>query len=204
MRTTPTAVSAVLLTAGFLVPEREPSAGQSGIPQDLEAYRTEAEALARDGSWWYASNEDYLEADGENAPEAYGIRHWVQTGGLSGGGCLWSIRGGEPVAIHWWFHSGWDVAEGRPFHYQAHASGQGSGMGFGTVMEGDVSVMDQEFSWLGEEARAVSQVRHRSRWLDADTRVSESFDRVDGEWIPRRTYTWDRRVSGPIPCGPER
>lgn len=202
MRINVAAVAIALLAVGLLPRASRSQNAPATTEQNLEAYRAEAEALSRDGSWWYASNEDYMEADGQEAAQAYGIRHWIQPGGLSRGGCLWSIRDGEPPTVAWWFYTAWDVVESRPFVYQAHASGQGTGLGFGKEVDGDATIIDQELAWLGEPG-TVNTVRHRERWLDDDTRVSESFNRVDDGWVPRRTYTWERRTDGPVPCGPE-
>ena len=110
----------------------------------LEAYRNELASLASEGSWWRASNASYTEQDG-NAADAYGTRFWLDPGGLSAGGCLWSIREGEPVAVHWTFHQGWDFSRGQPFYYQAHTSGTGTGMGWETHRAPGVSVMSRRF-----------------------------------------------------------
>lgn len=127
------------------------------------------------------------------------MRFWVEPGGLSAGGCLWSIEDGEPVAVHWRFYQGWDGARGRPFYYQAHTSGTITGMGYLTRREGRTTIMEQEFWSEGTTQR----IRHRTERSDADTHVTQSAVWSDGRWKPRRTYTWTRQTSGPTPCGPQ-
>lgn len=197
----PGAVSVVGLMLGTALAVAA-ALNQGGDATELEAHRANLAALSRDGSWWHAGNAEYLEADGDDAPDAYATRFWVEPGGISAGGCLWSIRDGHPVGVHWRFYTGWDEARGLPFFYQVHTSGTITGMGYLTERDGQTTVMEQQFK--STDGDAIERVRHRSDWPDADTQVTHSTVWSTGEWRPRRTYTWTRRTSGPVPCGPER
>lgn len=170
---------------------------QTALPE-LEAYRSDLEYSTRDGSWWWTSNVE--QARSANEPEAFGMRTWNDAGGISASGCLWTIRDGRPDAVVWIFHQGWDGVEKRPFFYQSHATGQGTGMGRLTAREGDTTEMVQDFWWSNG---AHQRTKHRSTRLDEDTYVGESLTWTDGQWRADRTYTWERRpTTSPLPCGP--
>jgi len=167
-------------------------------PPELAAYRSDLQYSTRDGTWWWTSNAGQARSGGE--PDAFGMRTWMDPGGISATGCLWTIKEGRREAIIWIFHQGWDGAEGEPFFYQSHATGLGTGMGHQTARESDTTEMVQEFWW----SNGVHQrTKHRTRKLDDDTYVGESLAWTDGEWRADRTYTWQRRpASTPLPCGP--
>lgn len=185
------ALWSLLVLPSDSVPQEQPEATDA-----LEAFKTELLHRTRNGSWWYTSNAEYRAS--ENDADGYGVRHWLAPGGLSAAGCLWSIRGGA-MTIVWTFYQGWDAAEGRPFVYQAHASGTGTGMGYEVVTEGGDTTVVQDFRWTDGTSQ---RVRHVSEWLDADTERSGSQMWEDGAWQPNRMYTWERRTSGPVACGP--
>lgn len=181
--------TAAMLLLALLLP--------SGSPTPEEAYRADLAALARDGSWWVASNAEHAEEEGI---DAYGTRYWVEPGGLSSVGCLWSERDGEVVGVHWRFFQGWDGVEGRPLYYQTHTDGTITGFGRETWREGRAQAIEQTFRWSDG---TLQRIAHRSEWTDDDTRVTESFALAEGRWRANRTYTWERRTSGAEPpCGP--
>ncbi len=183
------------LTAAVLV-----SAGPATAqPVGLERYREDLERRTRDGSWWWTSNEAYRDQDGAGAPEAYGMRLWTAPGGISATGCLWSIRDGQPAGVAWHFQQGWDGSQGRPFVYQAHSSGTGTGFGYVGALGDDTGTVEQDFWWTDG---TTSQSRHEDSWINEDTRAGASLAWRDGAWEPNRTYTWERRRGGTVPCGP--
>lgn len=193
-----TAKGATLALALMFIGSPSADAQERDDLGSLEDYRAELEALSGDGSWWRASNAAY--AAGDEDPDGYGTRFWVEPGGVSSGGCLWSIRDGKPVGVHWRFYQGWHGARGRPFYYQAHTSGTITGMGHLTERDGRATVMEQEF----ESTNGTSQrIRHRTEWTDADTYVTKSAIWSEEGWKPLRTYTWTRQTSGAAPCGPQ-
>ncbi len=185
----------LLLFLFAVVPQ---GARSQSTPPELEAYRADLQYATRDGTWWWTSNAD--QARSVNEPEAFGLRTWMDPGAISATGCLWTIREGQPDAVVWIFHQGWDGAENRPFFYQSHATGLGTGMGHGTAREGDTTEMVQEFWWSNGTRQ---RTKHRTRRLDQDTYVGESLQWTDGEWRADRTYTWERHAAtSPLPCGP--
>lgn len=165
----------------------------------LEDYRAHLARMTRDGSWWWASNAAYREADGAGAAHAFGVRFWPDPGGVSATGCLWSIVDEAPAAVFWTFHEGWDAAAGRAFVYQSHTSGAGAGMGYRLAPAGDTLVLEQDFRWSDG---STPRVRHEETWPDEDTHVGASLTWTDGRWTPSRSYTWERRRGGDLPCGP--
>ena len=187
----------IVLVLLAVVPGR---AGGQVTPADLAAYLADLDYDAREGTWWWTSNAQ--QARSANEPEAFGLRTWIDPGGISATGCLWTIRGGRPDAVIWTFHQGWDGVEGRPFFYQSHATGLGTGMGHLIAREGDVTEMVQEFWWSNG---AQQRTKHRTRRIDDDTYVGESMAWADGDWQADRTYTWERRPAPEsLPCGPSR
>lgn len=174
-----------------------PASEGSAEPTGLDAFRAELERQAADGGWWWTSNAEYRE--GEERAEAFGVRHWLEPGGISAAGCLWSIRAGGAIRVHWRFYQGWDAARGAPFYYQAHTSGTGTGMGYQAQWGGAATVLEQEF---GRSDGSVERVRHRVEWRDEETHVTRSAVWSGEGWEPNRSYTWTRRTSGPTPCGP--
>lgn len=164
----------------------------------LEEYRAHLARMTRDGSWWWASNADYRAADGEGAADAYGVRFRPDPGGLSATGCLWSIVDGAPAGVAWTFHEGWDPAAGRVFVYQSHTSGAGAGMGHRLTGDDGRPVLDQEFRWSDG---STQRVRHEDSWPDDDTHVGATFTWTGDAWTPGRSYTWERRTGGDVPCG---
>lgn len=188
-------VACGILLASVAAWTTERQAGDDG----LAAFRADLERLARDGSWWWASNEG--KESRPDAPDAYGVRYWIEPGGVSASGCLWSIAGGAVAAVHWRFFQAWDAAEGKPFFYQSHTSGTLTGMGYLTSRDGLESVIEQRF--VGPDGN-LGRIRHRSTWPGEDTHVTESASWSDGEWTPQRSDTWERRTTDAAPCGPVR
>ncbi len=195
--------TAVVVVALVLVAPGPAAAAQlapdSAVAARLDDYRAHLQRMTRDGSWWWASNADYREADGEGGPDAYGVRFWPDPGGLSATGCLWSIADGAASAVFWTFHEGWDAAAGRAFVYQSHTSGAGAGLGHRLAPVGDTLVMEQDFRWSDG---STPRVRHEETWPDEDTHIGASLTWTDGRWAPSRSYTWERRRGGDVPCGP--
>lgn len=151
------------------------------------------EYMTRGGSHWRTSNADYRQ---EGEPEAYGIRFEIARGGLAARGCLWGETDGEVVDVYWDFFMGWDPVNERGILYQSHPSGL-IGIGEETLHDGPVTESVQTFVDL---EGASSRLKHRLVKVDADTHRTESFNEKDGEWVPRRTYTWLRRTDGPTGC----
>jgi hypothetical protein len=163
---------------------------------DLDTYKAELSRLSGSGGWWLASNAEHAASDG--GIDAYGVRHWIELGGMSAGGCLWSIRDGNAADVIWNFQQGWDGARGAPYYYQTHVSG-GTGMGAVTSASEDATVVEQEFWWPDGTRQ---RTRHTSRWLDRETHETRSATWTAGKWSPGRAYTWKLQPPDQAPCGP--
>ena len=196
------ALSVALAALLFAAP---PASGQNRLAPDeasaaaLDDFRVHLERMSRDGSWWWTSNDAYREADGAAGADAYGVRFWPDPGELSASGCLWAIREGSPPAVVWTFHEGWDPVAGRAFVYQSHTSGAGAGMGHRMEPSQGAGVVEQDFRWSDG---STQRIRHEVRWPDDDVHVGASLTWADGAWVADRSYTWERRSGGDMPCGP--
>ena len=198
------AFTAVAATETRLAPERAggprsasvveaPGAAMPPLALDLAAWKAHLERLTRDGSWWWTSNAAHAEADGI---DAFATRYRLEPGGIASQGCLWGMRAGSVTGVYWRFFQGWDASVARPFYFQSNDAGA-TGFGHETRRDGDVHEMEQDFV-MGDGA--PSRMRHRTTFTGQDTMVTASFDWQDGQWQPRRTYTWIRRPAGETPC----
>ncbi len=160
----------------------------------LARWKAHLEFRTRGGTVWWTSNAAYEEEDG--GIDAYLMRFDMVPGGLAAEGCLWGERDGEVVGPFWKFFMGWDPVEGKGLVYQASPGGM-VGNGHATSPEEGLTIAEQVFR---TPDGATASVRHETREPDADTDESRSFDGVDGEWVPRRTYTWHRREADGPPC----
>lgn len=148
-------------------------------------YLDDIERLTRDGGRWIASNEDYQNDD--EPFEAYGIE-WEKGYANSITGRLFAIQDGEETGDFWRFRQYWHAGKGKAVVEQF---GFGGAIGVGAVWpEDDAFRMVQTFYGPDGSAREAG---HLSDYPDNDTHLTQSFDIVDGEWTPRRLYTWKRQ-----------
>ena len=198
------AVSAAVVASS--TPDSNPEPGESPVRStrqasgptsatELERWKNNLEFLTRGESVWWSSNARYLEEDG--GTDAYLIAYRIRPGALSADGCLWGERAGETLGPFWDFFMGWDPEAGQGLVYQSSPAGA-VGSGYWTPgADASASHADQTFLWPDG---SVERVRHVSRTPGASTQVDSSFNRVGGEWVARRTYTWERRPAGSLPC----
>ncbi len=172
--------------------------GQPGVvaAQDDDPAAARAAFVAKlanltDGAW-ITSNAEYRATPDED--EIYGLALELMPGGMSAVGCLWGEIDGEVSGVYWNFFQAWDPVEGKGMLYQSNAGGA---VGFGHFDEGRDPVLVQEFHW----PTGTEMLGHFEEWPDADTHVAGSLARENGEWVPRRTYTWVRKRNRPTPCG---
>jgi hypothetical protein len=179
-----------------LVSLRLPTAAVATMQErrGLEEWRAHVASQVSDGSIWWTSNQEYVEIDG--GIDAFGMRFEAIPGGVAARGCLWSIRGDETLRPSWEFFMAWDPIEEQAMLYQVSPGGT-FGFGHRRIDENGLEVAEQTFrDASGQEFK----VRHETRTVDEDTREGGSFDWVDGEWIPRRSYQWVRRPGADPPC----
>jgi hypothetical protein len=159
----------------------------------FHAHVAEIERLTADGGVMIASNARYAAED--SGETHYGQYFQPIPGGMSARGCLWGERDGEVVGVYWYFFTGWDPVRQRGFFYQTASSGY-AGMGHGDWAEDGTHWAEQRFVGEGSSPR----LRHESRWFGTDSVAMRSFDAdANGEWRPRRRYTWVRAERTP-PC----
>ena len=160
----------------------------------LRAHRAEISRISMDGGVMITSNERYLSEDG--GPTHYGQFFEAGPSGLDARGCLWGERDGEVLGVYWLFFTGWDVGAGQPFFYQSSPDGR-VGFGHGGSDGPDGHWLDQRF----RGASMPPHSRHENRWLGTDSVTTQSFSGVrQGEWTPRRSYTWVREPGRAPPC----
>jgi len=165
-----------------------PAQGQA----TLERWQGHLENQARDGTIWWTSNAAYVDDD---AIDAYLIRYEMLPGTLAARGCLWGERDGQVMGPFWEFFMAWDVEQRRPMLYQVSPADI-SGIGYLTWSNDGTEIAEQTFR---QPDGSITRVMHETTVPDHDTRVSRSFDWIDEQWTPRRSYTWTRRRGAP-PC----
>lgn len=147
---------------------------------------------AGDGrQYWWTSNAAYAAGGGE--PRAFGTAWVWGHGGTSLHGCLFAETDDGP-SLQWVFFQAWDPAAQALLSYQATGDGA-IGVGHETpALLGGTAEMEQTFRWPDG---STQRMRHLSEHVHQDTMVTRSFSWEDGEWTPRRTYTWVRRPGDP-------
>ena len=143
---------------------------------------------------WITSNAEYQEEDG--GLDAFGMDYTLLPGGLSARGCLWSERDGVVAGVAWDFFMGWDPVEEAGLVYQSSPWGAVA-IGHLRAPTPDVPELVQD---LVQPNGVVLRIGHFERMDGPDRRVSRSVNLVDGEWIPRRGYTWVRHRDRESPC----
>jgi len=152
------------------------------------------EYQTRDGTMWWTSNAQYQQEDG--GIDSYATRFEMLPGGLAARGCLWGEANGSTVGPFWEFFMAWDVREGKGLVYQIAPSGV-SGIGYWWIEEDGVEMADQTYR---NPDGTTNRVGHRSRVIDDDTNEGGSLNWTNGEWVPQRTYRWERRPGAGAPC----
>jgi len=161
--------------------EPSPPVASSQIP---DWFLQDIETKTRGSGIWITDNSAYREEDG--GIEAYGIEWKKGIGGMSVVGRLFSLRDGEELATHWEFRSFWHPVEKVAKAYQFGADG--------TLGQGDAHPGPDPGSMIVEQTFAapdgtVTRIRHETR-TEGDHETGRSLNWIDGQWQPRRTYTW--------------
>jgi hypothetical protein len=162
------------------------SAAKAAPPQ---WYLDEIKSLSAAGGRWIADNSAYKS---EIEPfDSYGTEWKSGFDGDTMVGRLFGFRDGKQTTFDFWeFRQYW-----HPGRIEAviEQFGWGGAIGVGALEEdGDGSRSDQTFY---SSDGTLTRTGHKSRFADANTYVTESFDIVDGEWRPRRKYVWRRLPS---------
>lgn len=185
----------ILAAMAFVAPAIAADKDQTANTPAPQWYLDDIEFLARDGGRWVASNAEYK--SGNDPMDAYVIE-WTK--GYAGAmtGRLFGVRDGEETGDFWQMRQYWDPGKGEAVLTQF---GFGGDVGIGRAwMEDGVNKSEQTFY---APDGTIAGIGHIARNPDADTHVTESFDIVDGEWRPRRTYTWKRDRAAAANAGNE-
>lgn len=134
---------------------------------------------------WITDNAEYRN---DTEPyEAYATEWKSAFDGMSMSGRLYGMIDGKEVAEFWQFRQYWHPGEKKAVVEQF---GWGGTVGIGhSWRDGEETKSDQSFFATDG---SINRTGHISSFPDADTHITASFDIVDGEWRPRRVYTWLR------------
>jgi hypothetical protein len=150
-------------------------------------YLDDIEFLTKDGGRWVTSNAEY---QSESEPmEAYAIE-WKKGYANSMTGRLFGIVDGKETGDYWRFRQYWHAGEGKAVLEQF---GFGGAMGVGVLWREDDRTKTAQTFYPPQGAPTLQG--HIAYNPDAETHVTESYNIVDGEWRPNRTYTWKRETA---------
>lgn len=187
LRGTALRTAAVLVVCSGSIPAQTP-------PPDTAAdtaWRAHLAFLAAGTGVWIASNAAYRTA-GNGEPAEYGQHYRMGLGGTTQHGCLWGEYP-DQKPVFWHFFTAWDPSKRQLLVHQA--SGNGTiGIGYESIETG---VAEQIFTRPDGVSWASKHVFTRP---SADTLVTQSFEKQNGEWQPRRTYHWVRQATASPPC----
>ena len=161
--------------------------GRAGAPPAW--YHERNDFLTRDGGVFHTDNSAYRS---ENEPwVAYGLEWEKGPSRQTLRGRLFGIHDGKDAGTFWDFHVFWHPGEGKAFISQVGADGT-LGMGILEPPGADGAARSEATMYFvdGTTTRIAHVVRNHG-----DIHATESFDRVDGAWQPRRSYVWRRVVA---------
>lgn len=152
-------------------------------------YLEDIARLTADGGRWIADNSAYMS---ESEPfDAYGTE-WVS--GFDGDtmtGRLFGMKDGKELTFNFWeFRQYWHPGRQEAVVEQF---GWGGALGVGALnADGAGTLSDQVFY---NPDGTTTRTGHKSSFPNRKTHVTESFDIVGDEKIPRRKYVWKLQSS---------
>ncbi|MEZ5894256.1 MAG: hypothetical protein R3C58_14070 [Parvularculaceae bacterium] len=171
----------IVLLFAFLSPASAADAASKPAPQ---WYLDDIEFLTSGSGRWVASNAAYQSDD---EPMTAYVIEWNKGYANSMTGRLFGIVDGKETQDFWRFRQYWHPGEGKAYLEQF---GIGGAFGVGPMQrEDDKTKMEQVFYAPDGSASVTGHLSHNP---GAHTHVTDSFDVIDGEWKPRRSYTWHR------------
>ena len=168
-------------------------------PLTVEEVRARFEDMARPGGYWATSNARYQTPE-SGEPDEYRMAFSLTPDGHSISGCMWGSPQPEGSLPFWFFFHAWDPTTSSILAYQ---SSPGGGVAIGREHRAPDGGLEsiQILRFPGAEDQ---RVRHLNRAVHPDTLDSRSFNGSEGdegEWEPRRSYTWIWRPSQEVnPC----
>lgn len=166
----------------------------TGSDPERGAYMAHLASLT-DGIW-LTSNARYQEEDG--GIDRYGMAYTLHPGGLAATGCLWQEQDGTVTGVPWQFFMAWDPIQRAGIIYQSSPNGLVA-MGYERPGSADWPELVQEM-WTPDGT--MLRVGHFEELDGPDRRISRSVGWSDGDWHPRRSYTWVRSRDASHPCTP--
>ncbi len=142
-------------------------------------------SMARSGGAWVTSNAEYWTADSGESAE-FVMSYGLEADGYVLRGCMWGRSERVATPPFWTFYHAWDPVAGAILAYQIGPTGAAV-VGHERPLTDGVTESIQTLAFPGTEP---SRVRHVNRRAHADTLHTQSYNEVDGEWTPRRNYTW--------------
>ncbi|HNR78396.1 MAG TPA: hypothetical protein PKM48_14780 [Parvularculaceae bacterium] len=163
-----------------------PALAQQAPPQ---WYLDDIKALSAAGGRWIADNAQYKNE--QEQFESYATEWRSEFDGHTMSGRLFGFKDGKETSFDFWsFRQYWHPGRNEAVVEQF---GWGGALGVGPLTENDGGTMSDQTFYNADGS--VTRVGHKSRFLDENTYLTESFDIVDGEWKPRRSYQWKRVIA---------
>jgi hypothetical protein len=152
---------------------------------------TEMRRLVAGGDRWIADNSEY--ASDAEPWQQYGLAWRNAEDGNGITGRLFGLIDGDDRATFWEMRLSWDEERQEAVMWQRSADGGTTGVG--TLKAAPNGIETDATQTFTAPDGTTSVVRHISTTTD-DRHVTQSFDRVQDEWVPRRQYVWVRTSSG--------
>lgn len=146
--------------------------------------RDHFERHVRGSGRWITSNAAYVSE--QETDDHYAIEWRWAVGRQGVRGRLFGLRDGDETGTYWELHSYWDPAERRVVADQFGANGA---VGTGTIHDRGDGVFEVVQTFTAPDG-SRSRTRHLTT-LGAASQTGTSYGWDQGEWKPRRTYTWN-------------
>jgi hypothetical protein len=151
---------------------------------------TEMRRLVADGDRWIADNSTYM--SDEDPWEQFGLAWHYADDGEGVTGRLFGLVGGEDRATFWEMRLYWDEERHEAVLWQRSTDGETTGVG--TMKPTGNGVETESIQTFTAADGTTSVLRHLATTTE-DRHATQSFNRVEGEWVARRQYVWERRPS---------
>jgi hypothetical protein len=160
-------------------------------PDPPEWLVTEMRRLVAGGDQWIADNTEHV-SDAEPWQQ-YGLAWRYAEDGNGVTGRLFGLIDGEDRATFWELRLTWDEERREAVVWQRSTDGATTGVG--TMKAAPNGIETDAIQTFTAPDGTTSVIRHIATTTD-DRHVTQSFDRVRDEWVPRRQYVWKRTGSG--------
>lgn len=177
----------VVLAGAFMMPGPAPDVAVSGATADPPAWLlTEMNHLVSHGGRWITDNSPWISDD--EPWQQYGMewRQGTEAGVITGR--LFGLANGTEQTF-WEFRMYWEEERQQAVIWQRGGDGT---IGTGPLRPSGNGEMEAIQVFTAPDG-TTSTIRHLSTTTD-ETHATRSFQRVEGEWQPRRQYVWTKEA----------